>query len=205
MSNMADAHKQTSETKDETCEISEPEVNLAVNAAFKIPSVIQKDTKPNEPVVVEKTESTPALKYKEPCWSAIPPKEENYNLEVLKNGCIISTVNLNDKAYHVFGRLPSCEVVLEHPSISRYHALVQYRGDTDGDRTLSGFYLYDLNSTHGTVVNKRKIKPCAYYRLKVGYVIKFGGSSRLFVIQVSTLQWSFLKCQMILYISCNVM
>ncbi|XP_028417838.1 kanadaptin-like isoform X2 [Dendronephthya gigantea] len=182
---MAENQENVDLTKSETCKkVSEPEVvNPVDNDAFKIPSVIQKDTKPNEPVVVEKKENIPELKYKAPWWSAIPPKDENYNLEVLKNGCIVSTINLNDKAYHVFGRLPLCDVVLEHPSISRYHALVQYRGNTDGDPSLSGFYLYDLGSTHGTVVNKSKIKQCTYYRLKVGYVIKFGGSSRLFVVQ----------------------
>jgi hypothetical protein len=154
------------------------------NTSFKVPSAAQKDAEPDEPVSVEKKEKVPELKYKEPWWSTTPPAENNFSLEVLKNGCIISTLNLNDKAYHVFGRFPLCDVVLEHPSISRYHALVQYRGETDGDQTLSGFYLYDLGSTHGTVVNKSKIRAKTYYKLKVGYVIKFGGSSRLFILQV---------------------
>ena len=157
--------------------------NTQNNTSFKVPSTVQKDTNPSKPVTAEKKEKVPELKYKEPWWSARPQTEENFNLEVLKNGCIISTLNLNEKAYHVFGRLPSCDVVLEHPSISRHHALVQYRGETDGDKTLSGFYLYDLGSTHGTIVNKSKIKAKTYYRLKVGYVIKFGGSSRLFILQ----------------------
>ena len=152
--------------------------------AFKVPSSVQKGIQLSESASGEKKEKVPELKYKEPWWSATPPAEENCSLEVLKNGCIILTLDLNDKAYHVFGRLPLCDIVLEHPSISRYHALIQYRGETDGDRTLSGFYLYDLGSTHGTVVNKNKIKAKTYYRLKVGYVIKFGGSSRLFILQV---------------------
>ena len=152
--------------------------------AFKVPSSVQKGIQLSESASGEKKEKVPELKYKEPWWSATPPAEENFSLEVLKDGCIILTLDLNDKAYHVFGRLPLCDIVLEHPSISRYHALIQYRGETDGDRTLSGFYLYDLGSTHGTVVNKSKIKAKTYYRLKVGYVIKFGGSSRLFILQV---------------------
>ena len=152
--------------------------------AFKVPSSVQKSIQISEPASVEKKEKVPELKYKEPWWSATPPADGNCSLEVLKNGCIISTLNLNDKAYHVFGRLPLCDVVLEHPSISRYHALIQYRGETDGDQSQSGFYLYDLGSTHGTVVNKSKIRSKTYYQLKVGYVIKFGGSSRLFILQV---------------------
>ena len=156
--------------------------NTHNSASFKVPSSIQKASEPV--AAVGKKEKAPELKYKEPWWSATPPADKDFSLEVLKNGCIISTLDLNDKAYHVFGRLPLCDVVLEHPSVSRYHALIQYRGETDGDQTLSGFYLYDLGSTHGTIVNKSQIRAKTYYRLKVGYVIKFGGSSRLFILQV---------------------
>jgi hypothetical protein len=62
---------------------------------------------------------------------------------------------------------------MEHPSLSRYHAIFQYRsqrGDQDKDKekdnkdkdkdkdkedetTAPGFYLYDLNSTHGYDLN----------------------------------------------------
>ena len=44
--------------------------------------------------------------------------------------------------------------------------------------------MYDLGSTHGTLVNKTKIQPRCYYRLRVGQSARFGGSSRLFVLQV---------------------
>ena len=41
-------------------------------------------------------------------------------------------------------------------------------------------YLFDLGSTHGTFLNKRKIKEHTYIQLRVGDVIKFGQSSKLF-------------------------
>ena len=101
----------------------------------------------------------------------------------------------------MFGRLPVCDVSLEHPSISRYHAVLQYRRTdaagtvTDEGRsgsTLSsnvpneaGFYVYDLNSTHGSFLNKSKLQPRVYYRVRVGQMVRFGGSSRLFVLEVS--------------------
>lgn len=157
-------------------------------ASFKIPNtlpVVKKEASYKEENNELKKENVPELKYKEPWWSALPKAEEDFSFEVLKNGCIIATLSLKEKNYHVIGRLPSCDVVLEHPSISRYHAIVQYRGGTDGNETLSGLYLYDLGSTHGTLVNKNKIKAKTYYRLKDGFVIKFGGSSRLFIFQVS--------------------
>ena len=130
----------------------------------------------------EKKETVPELPYKEPSWSGIP--EELYSLEVLKNGCIISTIDLTSKPFHVFGRLPNCDVSLEHPSVSRYHAVIQHK-TSDTSNSEKGFYIYDLGSTHGTIVNKSPLEPRRYYRLRVGYVFKFGGSSRLFILQVS--------------------
>ena len=51
-----------------------------------------------------------------------------------------------------------------------------------------GFYLYDLNSTHGTYLNKAKVPVHKYYRVKVGHMMKFGGSSRIYILQVNTYQ-----------------
>ncbi|XP_042189325.1 kanadaptin isoform X1 [Callorhinchus milii] len=120
------------------------------------------------------------LPYVEPPWGGLP--ESPYSFEILKTGSIVSELRLNSKSFHVVGRLPNCDISLEHPSISRYHAIVQHRRVADGE-TGVGFYIYDLESTHGTVVNKVKIQPKTYHRLKVGHVIKFGGSTRLLVLQ----------------------
>ena len=133
----------------------------------------------------EKKETVPELPYKEPSWSGVP--EELYSLEVLKNGCIVRTIDLTSKPFHVFGRLPNCDVSLEHPSVSRYHAVIQYK-TSDTSNSEKGFYIYDLGSTHGTIVNKSPLEPRRYYRLRVGYVFKFGGSSRLFTLQVIRFQ-----------------
>lgn len=113
--------------------------------------------------------------YKEPPWSGLPVAE--YKVEVLKNGKIISVIDLSRKSYWVFGRLANCDVQLEHPSLSRHHAVIQYRSDGD-----EGFYLYDLGSTHGTFLNKNKVIPHTYHRMHVGHVVKFAGSSRLHIL-----------------------
>ena len=136
-----------------------------------------------KPTSSEKKETIPELPYKVPSWSGIP--DDLYSLEVLKNGCIISNIDLTSKPFHVFGRLPSCDISLEHPSVSRYHAVIQYK-QSDSSNSERGFYIYDLGSTHGTTVNKSPLEPKRYYRLRVGYVFKLGGSSRLFILQVST-------------------
>lgn len=129
----------------------------------------------------------PPLKYTEPSWGGGPP-DYAYALEMLKNGTIVDTVPLTQRSYFVVGRLPVCDVALEHPSISRYHAVIQYRsqageGESVGEE--AGFYVHDLGSTHGTVVNKNKVPPKTYIRLRVGHVLKFGGSTRLFILQVN--------------------
>ena len=151
---------------------------------------------------------TPSLPYNEPIWSSVPAQQ--YSLSVIKHGTIVQEVQLSDKPFHVFGRLPSCDVQLEHPSISRYHAVLQYRPpetDKDGSRGTGGdsspsseynpissvsvnpreegFYVYDLGSTHGTQVNKSKIQPRCFYRLRLGQMVRFGGSSRIFLLEVS--------------------
>ena len=122
-----------------------------------------------------------AIPYKEPAWSGLP--EIKYSFEILKNGSIIDTVNL-DKPYIVFGRLPSCDVAMEHPSLSRHHAIVQYCKHPN-EELEKGVYLYDLDSTHGTWINKNKVYPNKYYRIRVGHVVKFGGSTRLHILQVN--------------------
>ncbi|XP_029900299.1 kanadaptin isoform X2 [Myripristis murdjan] len=125
----------------------------------------------------------PPLPYTEPPWGGVAP-ETSYGLEILKNGTIVDTVPLTHKSYFVVGRLPVCDVSLEHPSISRYHAVIQYRGRPGGEAGEErGFYIHDLGSTHGTVVNKNKMPPKTYIRLRVGHVMKFGGSTRLFILQ----------------------
>ena len=96
---------------------------------------------------------------------------------------MIDKVDLTTKSFHVFGRLPSCDVPMEHPSLSRYHAVIQYCAEPDA-RHEQGWYLYDLDSTHGTWINKYQVKARVYQRLKVGFMVKFGGSSRLHVLQV---------------------
>ncbi|XP_078398834.1 kanadaptin isoform X1 [Cetorhinus maximus] len=128
----------------------------------------------------DKYKPCPPLPYVEPPWGGLA--ESPYSFEILKNGSIVSDIGLNSKSFYVVGRLPTCDISLEHPSISRYHAIVQHRRVADGESG-TGFYIYDLDSTHGTTVNKQKVQPNCYQRLKVGHVIKFGGSTRLLVLQ----------------------
>nr|CAG4640672.1 EOG090X026V [Eulimnadia texana] len=118
--------------------------------------------------------------YKEPAWSGLCDKD--YSLEILKTGTIVATQDLTKKPFIVFGRLSNCDIVLEHPSSSRFHAVLQYRSEAE-DSSKVGWYLYDFGSTHGTFLNKKQLQPKIYYRTRVGHVIKFGCSTRLYILQ----------------------
>jgi pSer/pThr/pTyr-binding forkhead associated (FHA) protein len=67
------------------------------------------------------------------------------------------------------------DIPLDHPSASRQHAVIQHR---------SGglVYVFDLGSTHGTFVNKKRISAHVHVPLHIGDVVKFGESSRLFIL-----------------------
>ncbi|KAM9356336.1 kanadaptin isoform 2-T2 [Pholidichthys leucotaenia] len=153
----------------------------AVHSDDKI--TIEKKQEPKgRPVKAVPPGKPPPLPYTEPSWGGSAPPVQ-YGLEVLKNGTIVDRVELCSRSFSVVGRLPVCDVALEHPSISRYHAVIQYHSQPDETGANSGFYIYDLGSTHGTVVNKNKIPPKTYIRIRVGHVLKFGGSTRLFILQ----------------------
>ncbi|KAK9882147.1 hypothetical protein WA026_019664 [Henosepilachna vigintioctopunctata] len=120
-----------------------------------------------------------SIQYIEPTWSGVPKME--YNFEVLKDGVVIDTINLINKPYWVFGRLANCDIAMQHPTISRYHCVIQYRCEASEEYE-TGFYIYDLGSTHGTFLNKNKVKPKVYVRIQVGHMLKLGCSTRSYLL-----------------------
>lgn len=121
-----------------------------------------------------------SLPYQQPSWGMKPEKE--YKLEVLKSGVILQTIDLSKKSFHVVGRLPNCDISLAHPTISRFHAIFQYRGIED-ENNKKGLYIYDLGSTHGSFWNGNKLRPNVYVRLYDGHMIRFGCSQRKYILQ----------------------
>ncbi|ORX49918.1 SMAD/FHA domain-containing protein [Hesseltinella vesiculosa] len=114
----------------------------------------------------------PPLKYEKPEWGDVATFD--YSLEVLKGGVSISKIHGPKKDMVTFGRLPLCDVIMEHPSLSRYHAVLQFDGQGDA-------YMYDLDSGYGTTVNKKPISPRTYVKLQTGDQIRFGESTRLYI------------------------
>ncbi|CAG8492183.1 2259_t:CDS:10 [Dentiscutata heterogama] len=130
---------------------------------FKVPAPV--NTKPPE--------SIPPVPYEKPDWSDI--SKIDYGFEVIKGGLSVETIDLSSKEFLVLGRLPVCDLSMEHPSISRYHAIIQFNNKGD-------IFIYDLDSAHGTRVNKQRISSRNYIRLRVGDQIKFGESTRTYVL-----------------------
>ncbi|XP_065371709.1 kanadaptin [Calliphora vicina] len=140
--------------------------------------------------------------YKIPHWSDRPSDENNYSFEVLKSGQIIDEVKqLQNKAYWTFGRLPENDIMMAHPTISRFHAILQYRpkladnlntereNEVDSEKSNEvksppeGWYIYDLGSTHGTFLNKQRIPVKVYIRVRVGHMLRLGASTRSYILQ----------------------
>ena len=79
------------------------------------------------------------------------------------------------------------DVPVEHPSASKQHAVIQFRytekknewGDRKGEVKP---YVIDLDSANGTKVNGEKVEGRRYVELRTGDVIRFGESSREYVL-----------------------
>ncbi|KRX03404.1 SMAD/FHA domain [Pseudocohnilembus persalinus] len=115
-----------------------------------------------------------------PKWSG--KGSNKYFLEVIKNGVFVENKNLENKEFYLAGRYRDvCDIVLEHESISRKHAIVQLGKDNE-------IYVYDLGSTHGTFVNRKKIPSRVYHKLNVFDTIKFGQSSRNYIVRCTEIE-----------------
>nr|CAG4649982.1 EOG090X026V [Sida crystallina] len=170
----AEEPRLTSDSSDAKEKVEVKAENVQINSN-KAPKAAAKS-----PAELEREKQIP-LPYKEPQWSGVC--REKYNMEVLKSGVIVTNVDLTTKPFYVLGRLSHCDVVLEHPSISRFHAVLQYRGSEVQNSEEKGWYLFDLGSTHGTFLNKQQVQPKTYCRIRAGHVFKLGVSTRMFILQ----------------------
>jgi pSer/pThr/pTyr-binding forkhead associated (FHA) protein len=113
--------------------------------------------------------------YSPPAWSARPTAPTE--LEVIKAGVVLENRELTNREYFVLGRQddPAVHLLLEHPSISRQHAVLQFK------RT-GQVYLFDLGSTWGSYVNMKRIPSREYVEVVDGDMLKFGESTRTYIL-----------------------
>lgn len=79
------------------------------------------------------------------------------------------------------------DVLAEHPSISKQHAVIQFRYIEKIDQfgLQSGRvrpYIIDLKSSNGTLLNKEAIPKSRYLELRDKDMIQFGYSTREYVL-----------------------
>ncbi|GAB7357016.1 hypothetical protein MBLNU459_g7843t1 [Dothideomycetes sp. NU459] len=130
------------------------------------------------------------LKYHEPAEARKPPGREQWRMYVFKHEAMLDTVHLYARSCWLLGRDQGvADLALEHPSISKQHAVVQFRHITKtneyGDRIAKVKpYLIDLESANGTKLNGKRIDASRYVELRDGDVVGFGESEREYVMML---------------------
>ncbi|KAI8818966.1 SMAD/FHA domain-containing protein [Fimicolochytrium jonesii] len=126
------------------------------------------------------------LKYSEPPEARKP--KERYRLYVFKGKEQIDLLHIHRQSAFLLGRdRVVADIPVDHPSCSKQHAAIQYRQIVETDplgqvtRTVKP-YIIDLDSANGTFINNSRIPGSRYVELKVGDTIKFGFSSRDYVL-----------------------
>ncbi|RMZ76552.1 hypothetical protein DV737_g4757, partial [Chaetothyriales sp. CBS 132003] len=121
---------------------------------------------------VQKAGQSIVLKYHEPSEARKPSGEARWRMYVFKGDAIVDTIELAQQSYWLFGREAAVvDVLLEHPSTSKQHAVIQFRyiekqnefGDRKG-RVRP--YILDLESANGTTVNEDLIPEAKYVELR---------------------------------------
>ncbi|KAL5558487.1 hypothetical protein UlMin_034698 [Ulmus minor] len=98
----------------------------------------------------------------------------------------VASVRQPDREFEeilIVGRHPDCNVMLTHPSISRFHLQIA------SNQSLMKLSVIDLSSVHGTWVSGKKIDPGVRVELNEGDTLKIGVSSRVY-----RLHWIPLSC-----------
>lgn len=77
------------------------------------------------------------------------------------------------------GRLPSCELVINDPSVSKQHATLRWHGPA------STCCVTDLQTTNGTYINGQPLTPTQEYIVRDGELLRFGDADFAFFLAKS--------------------
>jgi hypothetical protein len=130
------------------------------------------------------------LKFIEPAEARMPTLR--WRLYEFKGDEQTRTLHLHRLSCYVFGRDRSLNkfpgfVATDHPSCSKQHAVIQFRLQARDDGQGGSIqevkpYVLDLQSTNGTHLNGERIEDQRYYELKMKDMIKFGNSTREYIV-----------------------
>ncbi|BET00742.1 Hypothetical proteinA [Nesidiocoris tenuis] len=126
------------------------------------------------------------IKYSQPPEARMPKRR--WRLYPFKGDQALPTLYIHRQSAYLIGRERKVvDIPVDHPSISKQHAVLQYRlvpytrdDGSKGQRIRP--YIIDLNSANGTYVNNQRIDPSKYVELLERDVLKFAFSSREYVL-----------------------
>jgi len=126
------------------------------------------------------------LKYNEPPEARKPVL--GWRLYVFKDTAQVELLHIHRQSAYLVGRdRLVADIAVDHPSCSKQHAVFQYRyvqekDEFGGSKGVVKPFVIDLESTNGTLVNDETIPAARYYELKAGDVVKFGLSTKEYVL-----------------------
>lgn len=126
------------------------------------------------------------IKYNEP-HEAMKPKRR-WRLYPFKGDTALPVLHIHRQSAYLLGRdRKIADIPVDHPSCSKQQAVLQFRAmpytrpdGTPGRRVRP--YIIDLDSANGTFLNNDKIEARRYYELREKDVLKFGFSTREYVV-----------------------
>jgi smad nuclear-interacting protein 1 len=137
------------------------------------------------------------LKWSEPPDAARPPRDgPKWQLHAFKGADALEPLPIYRQSAYLVGRdRRVADIPSDHPSCSSQHAVLQFRGvverPRDEDGEVNPFapaakvvkpYVLDLESTNGTWLNGSRLPPARYVELRPKDVLRFGSSSREYVL-----------------------
>jgi len=131
-------------------------------------------------------------KFSEPPDSASPSQQ--WRLYVFKSDNLLQTIHIHRKSAFLIGRDDRvADIPLDHESCSKQHAVIQYRlvpvkcSETAKITRVVKPYLMDLGSSNKTFLNGVEIEDARYIELRDKDVVRFGASTREYVLMQSNL------------------
>ena len=126
------------------------------------------------------------IKYNQPPEARKP--KTKWRLYPFKGEEALPVLHIHRQSAYLIGRdRIVVDIPVDHPSCSKQHAVLQFRlvefqrADGSTGRRVRP-YMIDLGSSNGTFVNNKKIDPERFVELMEKDVVKFGFSSREYVI-----------------------
>ncbi|KAI8377339.1 SMAD/FHA domain-containing protein [Blakeslea trispora] len=126
------------------------------------------------------------LKYNEPPEAAKP--SQKWRLYVFKGNEQIDLLHIHRQSSYLIGRDRTVvDIPVDHPSCSKQHAALQYREVAEKQQDGKPIkvvkpFIIDLEATNGTFLNGDQIPATRFVELRAKDVLKFGNSTREYVL-----------------------